>query len=121
MARPAATTSKGAGNRGAFLVGVDMIDKQPETLRLAEHLERFRSFPDDQAAAAELRRLYVVNQELLEALQELCECPQWVDEATIPKAGIDAAPQQVVINMSVGLVRLRNARAAIAKATGENT
>ena len=59
--------------------------------------------------------------ELLELLQELCECPQWVDEATIPKAGIDAAPQQVVINMSVGLVRLRNARAAIAKATGETT
>lgn len=28
-----------------------------EALRLAEHLENFRSFPDDLAAAAELRRL----------------------------------------------------------------
>lgn len=96
-----------------------MSDK-PEALRLAEHLEKFRSFPDDQAAAAELRRLHEVNQELLEALQELSECPQWVDEATIPKAGIDAAPQQVVINMSVGLVRLRNARAEITKAAQQS-
>ena len=46
-----------------------MSEKQPEALRLAEHLERFRSFPDDQAAAAELRRLHAVNQELLEALK----------------------------------------------------
>lgn len=58
---------------------------------------------------------------LLEALEELCACPQWVDEATVPKAGIETAPQQVVVNLSVALVRLRKARAAIAKATGENT
>ena len=133
-----------------------MSDK-PEELRLADELERVYGYPDTDAAAAELRRLYAENERLnnalqweqnrferigthgpgchtwghrhyecllrqykslLEALEELCECPQWVDEATIPKAGIDAAPQQVVINMSVGLVRLRNARAAIAKATG---
>ena len=56
---------------------------------------------------------------LLEALEELCACPQWVDEATVPKAGIETAPQQVVVNLSVALVRLRKARAAIAKATGE--
>ena len=55
--------------------------------------------------------------ELLEALEELCACPQWVDEATVPKAGVEANPTQVVMNMSVGLVRLRKARAAIAKAT----
>ena len=28
------------------------MSNKPEALRLAEHLERFRSFPDDQAAAA---------------------------------------------------------------------
>ena len=96
------------------------MSEKPEALRLADSLERMSlSTKWDKQAAAELRRLNEVNQELLEALQELCECPQWVDEATIPKAGIDSAPQQVVINMSVGLVRLRNARAAIAKATGE--
>ena len=67
----------------------------------------------------ELRRLHEVNAELLEALKEICDCPQWVDEATVPKAGIETAPQQVVVNMSVALVRLRKARAAIAKAEGE--
>lgn len=56
---------------------------------------------------------------LLDALEELCACPQWVDEATVPKAGIETAPQQVVVNLSVALVRLRKARTAIAKATGE--
>ena len=37
------------------------MSDNPEALRLAEHLERFRSFPDDQAAAAELRRLRAGN------------------------------------------------------------
>lgn len=31
-----------------------MTDKQPDALALADHLEQFRSFPDDLAAAAEL-------------------------------------------------------------------
>ena len=35
-----------------------MTDKQPDALALADHLEQFRSFPDDLAAAAELRRLH---------------------------------------------------------------
>ena len=76
-----------------------MSEKQPETLRLAEHLERFRSFPDDQAAAAELRRLHGVNHELLEALQKIAgnTYDEWTN-------GAEAA---------------RIARAAIAKATGE--
>ena len=95
-----------------------MSDK-PEALLLAGQLESGE--PVTGSAAAKLRRLHKVNQELLEALEELCACPQWVDEATVPKAGVEANPTQVVMNMSVGLVRLRKARAAIAKATGENT
>ena len=82
-----------------------MSDKQPETLRLAEHLERFRSFPDDQAAAAELRRLHAVNQELLEALKLALE--YWRHR------------QQRYKNRSP--VWVQAARAAITKATGEAT
>lgn len=76
------------------------------------------AYPAQQAANA---RLIAAAPELLEALEELCACPQGVDEATVPKAGVEANPTQVVMNMSVGLVRLRKAQAAIAKATGEST
>ena len=78
-----------------------MSDKQPEALRLAEHLEKFRSFPDDQAAAAELRRLHEVNHELLEALQKI--------------AG------NTYYEWTNGAAAARIARAAIAKATGGKT
>ena len=57
--------------------------------------------------------------DVVDALREITEeCPQGVDPATVPQAGIEAAPQQVVINMSVGLLRLRKARAALAKLEG---
>jgi hypothetical protein len=95
-----------------------VTDKQPEALRLAEHLED-QGYYLDSDAAAELRRLHEVNAALVEALEEICDCPRWPDPATIPKAGIEAAPNQVVLNMSVGLRRIRKAEAAIAKATGE--
>ena len=68
----------------------------------------------------EVLRLESVNAELLEALKEIADCPQFIDEATVPKAGIEAAPQQVIVNMSVALVRLRKARAAIDKAEGDH-
>lgn len=57
-------------------------------------------------AAAELRRLHELNQELLEALQSIAEC---CDE---DHAARDYASRQTEIR---GM-----ARAAIAKATGEN-
>ena len=98
-----------------------MSNKQSEALRLADELVETPFQYTRYIAAAELRRLHEVNQELLEALEELCACPQWVDEATVPKAGVEANPTQVIMNMSVGLVRLRKARAAIAKATGSET
>lgn len=41
----------------------------PAALRLADHLERFRSFPDDLAAAAELRRLHAENEAIKEFLK----------------------------------------------------
>lgn len=41
-----------------------MTTQQPEALRLAEHLENFRSFPDDLASARELRRLHAENEAL---------------------------------------------------------
>jgi hypothetical protein len=91
--------------------------KQPEALRLAEEGMRMHT-PNapEYIISKELRSLHEVNQELLEALKAICDCPQFIDEATVPKAGIEAAPQQVIVIMSVALVRLRKAQAAIDKA-----
>ena len=56
---------------------------------------------------------------LREALAELLSCPFHVENATVPRAGIEAAPEQVVLNASVGLMRWRKARAALAASTGQ--
>jgi hypothetical protein len=48
---------------------------QPEVLRLADALDQFHN-PQDKKAAAELRRLHEVNQELVEAL-EMCIDNPW--------------------------------------------
>lgn len=64
-----------------------MTDKQPEALRLADHLERFRSFPDDLAAASELRRLHTEN-EAKDALlrQALDTLAYWLEHGETPGA-----------------------------------
>lgn len=51
---------------------------------------------------------------LVEALEQLLDCPYVIEQATIPKAGIEAAPQQVVGTLHVNLMRMRKARAALA-------
>ena len=53
---------------------------QPEPLRLADELESYVGRPVCTEAAAELRRLYAINQELLEALKAIdAECYSHVD------------------------------------------
>lgn len=80
------------------------MTKQPEALRLADALDTMmtRAFGIDEPAkaAAEMRRLHEVNQELLKALKEVVA---WMD-----------APDESAFSDS----QLANLRAAIAKATG---
>ena len=85
-----------------------MTDKQSEALRLAEQMEDGRwQGMFDLLAAAELRRLHEVNAELVEALKAFTKC--WV--RPYPAAKEDMYHQQQVIDQ---------AKAALAKATGEN-
>mgnify|MGYP003627074711 FL=1 len=51
---------------------------------------------------------------LVEALTEILDCPYVLEEATIPRGGVEAAPQQVVGTLHVNLVRMRKARTALA-------
>lgn len=71
----------------------------PEALRLAEHLEKFRSFPDDLAAAAELRRLHSRVQELeaAQARVRLSDYKQALDflAGLHPGITIDGPPMAV--------------------------
>ncbi len=80
-----------------------MTDKQPEALRLADLLDG--SFPEACApsAADELRRLHEVNAELVEALQDIRD--NYDCDENAHKYG--------------SRCRSCVARAAIAKATGE--
>ena len=76
-----------------------MSNKKPEALRLADELVETPFQSTRYIAAAELRRLHEVNQELLEAL--------------------DAALKLIELVVPIEGDVTRKARAAIAKATGE--
>ena len=81
---------------------------QPEALRMAERLERYDAERSGYAkhchkAAAELRRLHEVNQELLEALKDATE-------------GLKIASAGGGVDF---YAYAKTARAAIAKAEGE--
>jgi hypothetical protein len=77
------------------------MDKQPEALRLADELEKYTyDFEWHSTAADELRRLHEVNAELVEALIDITnECTDGFK------------PHDLFV---------KQALAAIAKATGEN-
>ncbi len=82
------------------------MTKQPEALLLANILEhQIPSIGCLEIAAAELRRLHEVNQELLEALKEMCSYTAELN----PNQGFDGFDHCAV----------NKARSAIANATGE--
>ena len=55
--------------------------------------------------------------QLLEACEAIIDCPYVIDQASVPKAGIDAAPPyQVVGTMSMAVTKYRKLNAAIAAA-----
>ena len=53
------------------------------------------------------------NARLREALEFFLDCKMWVDEATVPKSGIDSAPDQVVFNFACSYSRIKRARDAL--------
>ncbi len=51
--------------------------------------------------------LFSVSGSVIDVLKEMAECPNTVDSATVPKAGIEAAPEQVVVNLSVNYTKYK--------------
>ena len=84
-----------------------------EALRLADELDRVYGYPDTNAAAAELRRLYAVNQELLELAQLLLRGLESGNIKAKPIIEMDDDAPMVQMQSLASI-----ARAAIAKATG---
>ena len=75
------------------------MNQQPKALRLAEHLENFRSFPNDMQAAAELRRLHAENEQLRQALQNLITVTQHLEVCPGTLETAQAAVNNVTRNM----------------------
>lgn len=51
--------------------------------------------------------------ELEAAARDILDCPFSVDEATVPRAGIAAAPHQVVLNVSMAYLKRERLAAAL--------
>lgn len=45
--------------------------------------------------------------------RKILESPMWPDQATVPMGGVEACPEQVVLNASIGLIKIRNLEDAI--------
>jgi hypothetical protein len=77
----------------------------------------------DPIHAQKAAKLFAAAEDLLAALKDIVDCPFEIDTATISHMGLEPtmqmAPTQVIGNMSIALQRLRNAKAAIAKAEQE--
>ena len=97
-----------------------MSNKQPEALRLADELDRVYGYPDTNAAATELRRQHELNQELLEALKAAETRMRHMDKTIDWEFG-DCRTEDEMEADNAWSAEVYNARAAIAKATGENT
>ena len=80
-----------------------------------DYLQAHKIFNAAYSAALESKEV----QGLRDALEEIINCPQSVDEATIPAGGVEVNPAQVILMISVSLVRIRKARAALAQKQGE--
>lgn len=68
------------------------------------------------AFAASLRERRRLEREVIEAVRDLEDCPYSVDQASVPKSGIESAPDQVVGTLSILYTkyqRLINSMAAL--------
>lgn len=61
-----------------------------------------------------IQALEAQNKALREVVSAFLDCPYGVDQATVPRAGMESAPPyQVVVNMSCSYTKIQNAHKAL--------
>ncbi|MCP3065701.1 hypothetical protein LXT21_43730 [Myxococcus sp. K38C18041901] len=87
--------------------------------RIASGAHNWMVYDDLDAALAayDAARAASVPPALVEAVESVLDCPYHLDSATVPSAGVESAPGQVVGVMSMGLLKYRALRAAYDAAT----
>ena len=70
-----------------------------------EKLQKIIENNSSEVAAEEILELFKVDQETVDLIKWLYESPYVIDSASIPKKGIEAAPNQVVGNLSLCWVK----------------
>ena len=97
-----------------------MSNKQPEALRLADELVETPFQSTKYIAAAELRRLHEVNQELMEALVASEALMRHMDKVIDGEFG-DCRSEYEMETDNAWSAEVYKARVAIDKATGDTT
>lgn len=79
----------------------DKVDRTKECDKAIIECGKIRDALNKQA---DLIRVIELADELL---NDINDCPTFVDQATVPKNGVEVNPQQVVLNMSISLIKYR--------------
>ena len=91
-----------------YLFGIEIVPLKEQQKMVQRAIREAVKWHENNAGKMRLE-----NKELQEALEFLLDMTLVVDEATIPKAGIDSAPEQVVFNASISYARIQKARKAL--------
>lgn len=73
-------------------------------------LDRNFTKGDNAKALKELLDLFAVSGSAIQVIKWMADCPYTIDQATVSKDGIDAAPMQVVGNMSLSYLKYKQLR-----------
>lgn len=80
-------------------------------MKIVEITEKlYKQEIDPNEAERLLLDLFAVSGSAIQVIKWMADCPYTIDQATVPKGGIDAAPMQVVGNMSLSYLKYKQLR-----------
>jgi len=80
-------------------------------MKIVEITEKlYKQEIDPNEAERLLLDLFAVSGSAIQVIKWMADCPYTIDQATVPKNGIDAAPMQVVGNMSLSYLKYKQLR-----------